>query len=108
VMFIVVFFSLISNNIIAVLSTLTIFIAGHGIQSVRETSLYENDHMLRGIVDFYSKVAPDFSRLNIKNFVLYEKFLDNNLLFSSLLYASFWIALFLILSSLVISKKEFS
>ncbi len=108
VMFIVVFFSLISNNIIAVLSTLTIFIAGHGIQSVRETSLYGNDHMLRGIVDFYSKVAPDFSRLNIKNFVLYEKFLETNLLFSSLIYASFWIALFLILSSLVISKKEFS
>lgn len=108
VMFIVVFFSLISNSIIAVLSSLTIFIAGHAISTVKETSPYKHDAVLRGLVDFYSTIAPDFSRFNIKSFVLYEKFLDHSLLWTSVLYCGLWIIIFLVLSSFIISKKEFS
>lgn len=108
VMFIVVFFSLISNSIIAVLSSLTIFVAGHAIQTVKDTSPYKHDVALKAAVDFYSTVAPDFSRFNIKSFVLYEKFLDQSLLWTSLFYCGLWIVIFSILSIFVISKKEFS
>ena len=108
VMIIVVFFSLISNNIIAILSTLTMYVAGHAISSVKDTSPYHHDAVVKAVVDFYSFVAPDFSRFNIKSFVLYEKFFDHSILWSSVLYAGLWIILFSIFSIFTISKKEFS
>lgn len=108
VMLIVVFFSLISNNMIAVFVTFTLYGSGHAIDTVKETSTYAKSELLRVFVDNYSYFAPNFRKLNLKSFVLYEKFLDPSFLFSALVYGFFWILIFIILSALVISKKEFS
>lgn len=108
VMLIVVFFSLISNNMISVFVTLTLFGAGHGIDTVKETSAYSKNELLKVFVDNYALFAPNFGKLNIKSFVLYERFLDKSLLFSSFGYGAIWIIIFTVFSALVISKKEFS
>ncbi|MCF8058192.1 MAG: ABC transporter permease [Bacteriovoracaceae bacterium] len=108
VMFIVVFFSLISNSIIAIFITLTLFVSGHAMETVKETAAYRLSTFLKNFVDNYSMVAPDFSKLNIKPYVLYERFLDQSTLYSAMFYGLFWIILFLLLSSFVMSKKEFS
>lgn len=108
VMLIVVFFSLISNNIISVFITLTLFASGHAVESVRETMAYKTNPMLQAFVDYYSYILPNFTKLNIKTFVLYERFIESGYLLSAFLYGALWSLVFLSLSTLVISKKEFS
>lgn len=108
VMLIVVFFSLISNNIIAVFITLTLFASGHAVESVRDTMAYKTNLLMKGFVDYYSYFLPNFTKLNIKTFVLYERFIETSYLGSAFLYGALWAFVFLGLSTLVISKKEFS
>lgn len=108
VMFAVVFFSLLSNTILTTLFSLTMYIAGHAIESVRETSLFQEEEGLSLFVNLYSKYMPNFSKFNIKNYVLYDGKLSNSYLISSLGYGVLWILIFAILSKYIIERKDFS
>lgn len=106
VMLMVVFFSLISNTIISIIMTLTLFVAGHGVETVKQTSLYLNDGNLKVFIDLYSQWMPNFNAFNIKSFVLYEKFIEPSWLLRASSYASLWCLLFLILSVVIFNKRE--
>ncbi len=108
VMFAVVFFSLITNTIVSILFTLTLYVAGHAIESVKETMLFKNDEMLSRFVSLYSKIMPNFSKFNIKSFVLYDGRLSDEYLYSSFLYGTLWILLLSVMSSYIINRKDFS
>ncbi len=106
VMLMVVFFSLISNTIISIIMSLTLFVAGHGIDAVKETSPYKNDPLLKGFIDLYSQWMPNFNVFNIKSFVLYEKFIESSWLFKASSYSLFWCLFFLLMSLVFFNKRE--
>ena len=108
VLFCVVFLSLVSNTIIAVLFTLTIYVAGHAVESVKETSMFLSEGSLSYFVEYYSKLMPNLSKFNIKAFVLYDGALSNTYLFSSLIYGLLWIAIFSAISIFIVNRKDFS
>jgi ABC-type transport system involved in multi-copper enzyme maturation permease subunit len=108
VMLIVVFFSLVSNNIIAVFVTLTLFASGHAVESVKDTMAYKVNPLIKAFVDYYSYVLPNFTKLNIKSFVLYERFIENSYLVTAFFYGFVWVGIFLGLSTIVFTKNEFS
>ncbi len=108
VLFAVVFFSLISNTILTVMFSLTMYVAGHAIESVKETTLFKTDQGLSFFIDFYSKFMPNFSKFNIKNYVLYDGKLSDSYLISSFAYGILWILVFAVLSNYIVAKKDFS
>lgn len=108
VLSLVVFLSLISNTIITVLMSLTFYAAGHAVESVRETTLFKFNAFLRGFVEFYSTFMPNFSKFNIKNYVLYDNLITDAYLWGSLAYGLLWIFLIGFISSFIFSKKDFS
>ena len=108
IMFSVVFFSLISNTIVSVLITLTIYVAGHAVESVKETMLFKTDALLSNFIDLYSKLMPNLSKFNIKAFVLYNGKLTDTFLYTSFGYGILWIIIFATCSAFIINKKDFS
>lgn len=108
VMFAVVMFSLLSNTILTVMFSITMYVAGHAVESVKETSLFKTDKILNLFIDIYSKYLPNFSKFNIKEYVLYDGKLSNSYLLSSFGYGVIWIIFFAIISSYIIDQKDFS
>jgi len=108
VMFAVVMFSLLSNTILTVMFSLTMYVAGHAVESVKETSLFKADRVLNLFIDIYSKYLPNLSKFNIKEFVLYDGKLSNIYLLSSLGYGILWVVIFSLISSYIIDHKDFS
>ncbi len=103
---IVVFFSLIVGNILAIMSSISILLVGHYIEFAKEASLTKHAQWFYKIIDFYSRYLPNFTKFNIKRFVLYEGHLENSFLYSSLLYGILYCAFFIFLSCLIFNKKE--
>lgn len=108
VLSLVVFLSLISNTIITVLMSLTIYAAGHGVESVKETTLFKSSTLLSYFIDGYSIFMPNFSKFNIKSFVLYDNLITNSFLVGSSFYALVWILLIGLFSSYIMNKKDFT
>lgn len=108
VMFAVVLFSLISNTILSVMFSITLYVAGHAVESVKETSLFKYDKALNLFIEFYSKYLPNLSKFNIKDYVLYDGKLSHTYLFSSLAYGVLWISIFTVISIMIIERKDFS
>lgn len=108
VMFLSVTLSLMMNNILAVLSTISFYVVGFGVDSVRETSTYQLNDFLKLIIDGYSKFMPNFTVVNLKSYALYEVFLPEGYILKSVLYGGLWIIIFTIISMFLISRKEFS
>ncbi len=108
VMFSVVFFSLIANTILTVMFSITLYVAGHAVESVKETALFEAQEALGLFINFYSKYMPNFSKFNIKNYVLYDGKLSDTYLISSFGYGLLWIIVFAFLSKYIIDQKDFS
>lgn len=106
VMLVVVLFSLFSNTVISVLFTLTIYVCGHGIEAVKQTKLVDANEFLAFFINIYSKIMPNFTKLNIKNYVFYEDLIEIDFLASSYLYAFLYCLILVILSCLVFNKKE--
>ena len=107
-LFAVVFLSLLTNTILTVLFSLTLYIAGHAVESVRDTMLFKSEKGLSLFIDLYAKLMPNFSKFNIKSFVLYKGELSHTYLFSSLAYAFLWIFILGTISAWIMNKKDFS
>jgi len=106
VLLIVILFSLISNVIITFLSTLVIYIIGHAITDAMALPLVKDNVFINIIVKSYAFIFPDFSKLNIKNFVLYQQHLETGYLFSTLLYVLIYCVMLIVVSSVLFERKN--
>ncbi len=103
---IVIFFSLIISNILAIMSSISLLLVGHYVEFAKESTLAKNVEWLSVALDYYSRYFPNFTKFNIKRFVLYEGHLENVFLYSSLLYGILYCTFFIFLSCLIFNKKE--
>jgi ABC-type transport system involved in multi-copper enzyme maturation permease subunit len=101
----VVFFSLITNQIIAVCNSLIILFCGHVLNDAKLLSFTKNHMIFQHALKFYGFVFPNFYKLNIKDFVLYDQKLPSSYLWSNLAYGVFY-SLFLITLSCFIFKRK--
>ena len=105
VLLIVVFFSLITNRIIAVCNSLILLFCGHVLNDVKLINFTKNHVIFQQALKFYGFIFPNFYKLNIKDFVLYNQKLTNTYLFSNLMYGIFY-SLFLVTLSCLIFKRK--
>jgi ABC-type transport system involved in multi-copper enzyme maturation permease subunit len=99
-------FSMVTNTVMAVLYGLSIFILGHSVYYTSSNVFAKRSPVFSTLLEAYSFVFPDLSRLNIKDFILYKQSLPNDFLFSSLAYGVIYIIILFILGSYLFGRKS--
>ena len=98
--------SLITNNTISVICTIVIFILGHAINDSMNLPFIQENPTLFNTIKFYSYLFPDFSRLNIKSFVLHEQSLSMSFIGGTLFYAIFYSLALTLLLCHIFKRKD--
>ena len=106
VLLIVVFFSLVTNNVLAIMYSLVLLILGHAINDTLMISLVKNNDILSFLVKSYSVIFPNFSKINIKDFLLYKQSLPSEYTWMALIYAIIYSMMISILSILIFKRKN--
>lgn len=103
---IAVFFSLVTNVTMSVIYTIVLFISGHAIVNLIEITSKPVYATSNAIAKFLSIFIPNLSKLNIKQFILYNSNLEASYLFSALGYGVFYTLIIMFISVVVFNKKQ--
>lgn len=106
VMLISVMFSLLSSVALTVIFTLLTWVIGGAIAETQKMLFLKNNNFLLEIVRFSSKVLPDFSKYNVKDFVLYQQTLPDGYLLKTMMYFFFYSSFVFLLTNLIFKKKD--
>jgi ABC-type transport system involved in multi-copper enzyme maturation permease subunit len=102
---IVVNFSMVTNPVMSVVYTICIYATGHALPKTLELRLVETNPILENFISLYGTIFPNFHKLNIRSFVLYEQFLPSQYLVQSFLYGLCY-SLFLLVISVFLFKRR--
>lgn len=106
IMLFAIMYSLISNTSLAVIFTIVTWVISHVIIETQKILFLKNNALLSSVLNISSKFLPDFSRFNVKDFVLYEQSLPSSFLLMTILYFFIYTAILLILTNLIFKKKD--
>lgn len=106
ILFVVVIFSLVTNNIMAVIYSITVYVVGHAFNETLSLTPVLSSNFLSTLIKSYGAVFPDFSKFNVKQFVLYSQQIDMQYLMSTTLYGIVYLVLLALLASLIFSRKS--
>lgn len=105
-LFVVVIISLVANNILSVLFSVILLLLGHAIKDTQGIMFVQNRPFLKGLLDVYHFVLPAFHKLNLKDFVLYEKSLPLSYLIPNLVYGVAYSAAVLFFIVVIFNRKN--
>ncbi|TDJ06611.1 MAG: ABC transporter permease [Deltaproteobacteria bacterium] len=100
------FFSLFTNVTLSVLYTFIIYVIGNVLNETIVLTFVENRPFLGKVIDIIRWLVPNFSILNIKEYVLYENDLSFNYLFFVGVYGVFFCLVLMAISSFIFYKKD--
>lgn len=98
--------SLLVNNVLTVLLSLVLLLLGHSIRETQEISFIQSSPLLNGLLEVYHFFLPAFYKLNLKDFVIYEKNLPLSYLFQSGGYGIIYSAALLCIIMAVFNRKN--
>lgn len=98
--------SLLVNNILAVSISVILLLLGHSIKETQEITFVKNSPVLHGLLEIYHFVLPAFYKLNLKDFVIYQKNLPIEYLFSALGYGLIYSTALLIIIIEIFKRKN--
>jgi len=102
----VVLFSLITNTTMSVIYSLVVYIVGHALNDTMATSLVERNSALAGFLKGVAYIFPNFSKLNVKDYLIYEQNLPFELLGGNLLYGICYFYFLLFLAMILFNRKS--
>ena len=100
-----VVFSLFCSKVLAILFSISAYIGGYVSSSLLESNKFVDNVFINATLKVSNFILPNFSRLNIRDFLLYEQKLPSPELFQSLSHA-FIYSVSLILIGVVIFKEK--
>lgn len=103
---VVVVISLLANNILSVLFSVILLLLGHAIKDTQGIIFVQNRPLLKGLLDVYHFILPAFHKLNLKDFILYEKSLPFEFLVQNLLYGITYSAAILCFIVVIFNRKN--
>lgn len=101
-----VLFSMLTNVTMSTVYTILIYILGHSLTNTTALNFAKNNPVFLHLLEFYGTFFPNFSKLNIKNFVLFENHLSTSYLVGSFSYGIIYIAAIMLLSVFILNKKD--
>lgn len=105
-LFVVVIISLVANNILSVLFSVILLLLGHAIKDTQGILFVQNRPLLKGLLDVYHFILPAFHKLNLKDYVLYEKALPLSYLIPNLVYGVTYSAAVLFFIVVIFNRKN--
>jgi ABC-2 type transport system permease protein len=102
----VIFVSLFANNILAVILSVVVLLLGHSIRDTQDLQFVKNTPFLNYALDAYHLVLPAFYKLNLKDFVIYNKDLDLSYLLTNMAYGILYSLFLLLMIVFVFNKKN--
>ncbi len=105
VLFIVALFSLLSGQAISVIMTIGLYVSGHAIHSAKE-ALADKSIVLNTLLEAYHYILPGFYKLNIKDFLLYQKELPYMYLLNIFTYGVIYSVALILLSVIIFERKN--
>jgi len=105
-MLITICFSLVTNSVASVVYTLALYVAGHAIGELKQFGYVLNRPFLAKFLKFYEIVFPNFSKINIKDYVLYDVSLPHGYTQNAFIYASAYSFFLLFIIITVFKHKE--
>lgn len=103
---VVVVISLVANNILSVLFSVILLLLGHAIKDTKGILFVQTRPLLKSLLDIYHFVLPAFHKLNLKDFVLYEKSLPMSYLLPNFVYGVTYSAALLCLIVVIFNRKN--
>ena len=100
-----VFFSLITNTTLSVIYTIAIFIVGHALNETSKLIFVKMSDFFELLINVAFLIVPNFYKLNLKDFVLYQQSISNEYLLGTSLYLILYLTA-LITAVLVIFKNK--
>lgn len=104
---IVVVCSLFCSKVLAILLSISAYVAGYVSSSLLESNRFADTFVFRMILKTVDTVLPNFSRLNLKDYVLYQQSIDPSVLWGNLLYTALFMIVFVAIGSFIIEQKNF-
>ena len=104
-LFLVLIFSLLTNKILSVIYTFFLYMAG---QSINDSLIqkFQFSKIFSVALENYHYILPGFSRLNIKDFMLYQKNLEFDFLIRTLGYGCIYLLGLVFLACFIFSQKD--
>ncbi len=105
-MVLVIFFSLVTNPILAFIYGLGIFFISYGLDPIANSLYVHNNSGLRNILEVIKFIMPNFKLLNFRDYLLYNQSVDYSFRLSCFIYAIGYISFLNIVNSIVFSRKN--
>ena len=99
-------FSIITNNLITIMSTISIYLAGHLIHDSMLLSHIKGNYLLTMLFKGGGMILPNFSRLEILDYLLYQQNLPLEILLATLFYGIGYLLLLISIIFLLFRRQE--
>ena len=99
-------FSLFMNQVLGVLTIVSIFFASYFIPEIIDTSYIGEDALLKNCLRILDIALPQFHRLNIKDIVLYEDVLEFPPILATFLHSTSYCFILIVFSAVAFQKKS--
>lgn len=106
VLLIVIFFSLITNTILAVVNTLVLYVSSYAIYEVGKTTFANNNLFFKKMIAIGEYILPGLSSFNLKEYILYEKVIQIPSLSYGILYGVSYIFFLLLICTTIFNQKN--
>lgn len=99
-------FSLITNNVLAVLFTLLTYTIGHGLTAAQQTNFGSKDELFGPILKVSAWVIPNFSKINLRDYLLYEQHLPSGYIPTAFTYSICYAFFLFFLATIIFERKN--
>lgn len=108
VLLIAIFFSLFTNVSLTVIFSILVWVLGSVLNETQKLIFVKNNFLLEAVTKIISVVLPDFSKFNLKDFVLYQQNVEISYLVKTSLYFLLYALFMCLLNDYLFKKKDFN
>lgn len=98
--------SLMANNVLTILLSIVLLLLGHSIKETQGITMVQNNPFINGVLEVYHFFLPAFYKLNLKDFVIYQKSLPLDYILSALSYGVFYSLALLVFIITIFNRKN--
>jgi ABC-type transport system involved in multi-copper enzyme maturation permease subunit len=101
-----VLFSLLTNNSLAIIYTLTVWIVGHSLSAASNSLFAKLSNFWSFILKVISCLIPDLEKINLKDFLIYEQTISLSYLMKAQIYVTIYAFALLFIISFLFKNKN--
>lgn len=102
---VVLIFSLLTNKTLSIIFAISLYIAGHGVNSALINKFADNPFM-HMLLSKYHYLFPGFAKINFKDFFVFGESIKTSILISGFLYSLFYSLALVFLACFILNKKN--